>query len=135
MTNNDRNAWKNISQSGKANILKLLNASSPSQNSNSGTSQRTTPRVHFRDKNLSKPQAVNMTQFDKFISLYHTFCDGSDDNNTDAQVNTTEPSIDAENLEEQDQLYAMLPKNKEIEQSQQRPGNINRLLSKAHGKG
>ena len=37
-------------------------------------------------------------------------------------------------LEEQDQLYEMLTKSKEIEQSQQRPGNINQLFSKAHGK-
>ena len=76
-----------------------------------------------------------MTQFDKFISLYHTFCEGGDDNTTDDQVDTDKLCTYAVNLEEQDQLYAMLTKSKEIEQSQQRPGNINCLLSKAHGKG
>ena len=76
-----------------------------------------------------------MTQFDKFISLYHTFCEGGDDNTTKDQVNTDEPSTDAEHLEDHDQLFTMLTKSKEIEQSQQRPDSINRLLFKAHKKG
>ena len=76
-----------------------------------------------------------MTQFDKFISLYHIFCEGGTDNTTDDHISKDELSTDAEDLSEQDQLYAMLTMSKEIEKSQQRPGNINHLLSKAHGKG
>ena len=117
LTNNDNNARKNISQSGKANILKLLNALSSPQNSNSGTPQRTTQKVHLRDNRFSKPQAANMTQFDKFISLYHIFCEEGDDNNIEDQVNKDEPSTDDENLEKKDQLYEILTKDKEIEQS------------------
>ena len=75
-----------------------------------------------------------MTQFDKCISLHHTFCEGNNNNTIEDQVNKNELNTDDGNLEDQDQLYTMLTKSKEIEQSQQGPGDINRLLSKAHGK-
>ena len=122
-------------QSGKANVLKLLNTSSPSQHSNNNIPQRTTQKVHFQDDKLSKPQAANMTQFDKFISLYHTFYKGNDNNTKEDQVNKDELNTDAENSEGEDQLYSMLKTSTKIEQSKQKPGNINHLLPKAHSKG
>ena len=49
-------------------------------------------------------------------------------------MNNDEIGTSTEHFEDQDQLYEMLTKSKEIEQSQQRPGNINFLLFKSHGK-
>ena len=71
-----------------------------------------------------------MSDFDKFISLYHAFC-GGDQDNSETQVEDNLVDITDE---DQDQLYAMLTKNKPSDERNQRAGNINRLLSKAHSK-
>ena len=62
------------------------------------------------------------------------FCEKGDNNTTKDQVNKDEISTDANSLEAQDQPYPMLTTSKEIKESQQRPGNISLLLSKAYSK-
>ena len=68
-----------------------------------------------------------MSKFGEFVSLYHSFC-GGDDDNTENQIDDVAEDVNEEN---QDQLYAMITKSQE---SNAKPGNINRLLSKAHSK-
>ena len=71
-----------------------------------------------------------MSEFDKFIELYHTFYRGDHDN-PETQV---EDNIAIANNDEEDQLYAMLTKNKSADVKDQKPGNVCRLLSKACSK-
>ena len=59
---------------------------------------------------------------------------GDDDTSTKYKVNKDEISTNTEHLKDQDNLHAISTKYKEIEQYQPRSGNINHLLSKAHGK-
>ena len=68
-----------------------------------------------------------MSKFSEFISLYHAFCGGDNDDTENQIDDVTEDA----NEEDQDQLYTMVTKS---QQSKAKPGNINRLLSKAHSK-
>ena len=56
---------------------------------------------------------------------------GGDFYNLETQV---EDNIANSNNDEEDQLYAMLTKNKSADVKDQKPGNVCRLLSKAHSK-
>ena len=84
----------------------------------------------FQQKKPPDKRNINMSEFDKFIELYHTFCRGDCDN-PETQV---EDNIANDNNDEEDQLYAMLTKNKSADVKDQKPGNVCRLLSKAHSK-
>ena len=67
--------------------------------------------------------------------------DNADETTTTAAVEAEEASFSYDaataannDNDDQDQLYAMLTKNKPNEVKEQRAGNINCLLSKAHSK-
>ena len=74
-----------------------------------------------------------MGKFGEFISLYRAYCNGGnafDDSNN--EINETSN----DNLNDDNELYAMLTNANGTQdsnaKSNQRPGNVNRLLSKAH---
>ena len=128
LTRDDQNAWKKISEEGKANILKLLKPKG--ENTGPNMPKPTAKMPTFQQKKPPDKRNINMSEFDKFIELYHTFCRGDHDN-PETQV---EENIANANNHEEDQLYAMLTQNKPANVKDQRPGNISRLLSKAHSK-
>ena len=90
----------------------------------------TTKMSPFQQKKPPDKRNINMSDFDKFIELYHTFCRGDCDN-PESQV---ENNIANANNVEEDELYAMLTKNKSADVKDQKPGNVCHLLSKAHSK-
>ena len=127
LTRDDQNAWKKISEEGKASILKLLKTKVENNSNIPKPSAKTHPP---QQNKIHDKRNINMSEFDKFIELYHSFCRGDRDN-PETQV---EHNIDNNNDDDQDQLYAMLTKNKPNDLKNQKPGNICRLLSKANSK-
>ena len=78
LSRNDQNAWKNISEEGKASILKLMKSKSPN---NSINFPKPAPNIHPpQQKQTPDKRNINMSEFDKFISLYYAFCGEDCDN-------------------------------------------------------
>ena len=126
LTRNDQNAWKNLSEERKASILKHMKPKE-SPNKNNGVSRPTASNHRSQNKNSFK-RNINMTEFNKFISLYHTFC-GKDPEATGNEIDVdNNDQNDSNDNEDHDQLYAMLTENQSNSARRQRPGNINRLL-------
>ena len=126
LTRDDQNAGRK-SEEGKASILKLLKI----KVENSSNMPKPLAKMHpSQQKKIHDKRNINMSEFDKFIELYHSFCRGDRDNPETQE----EDNIDNNNDNDQDQLYAMLTKNKSADVKNQKPGNINHLLSKSHGK-
>ena len=126
-----------MTDAGKASITKLFHPShikAKSTGSNPlSPGPPSKPSIPPTQRCYHPPRSANMTKFNEFLSIYKTFCEGSDDVTPDQVDGDQDPAPNQDDTQA-DELYAMLTDQAPNKDNpKHRPGNINCLLRKPQG--